>query len=178
MRKAISCHNALHSAVSLSFDEAKDPSSELYSNLQFPSTLTHVVPGCTRRTAIELHCLKERCEEEISLLTSEMERLVAFIHNQMKVLATEINKEVTADTNTLALGLKSLFLSKRAEFVKQLQTLKILWDDSVSIHLDQNEILTSYREFLDTNVPLEPDTSVENVGDCYLDSDSEHYSDY
>ena len=36
----------------------------------------------------------------------------------------------------------------------------------------------SYREFLDTNVPLEPDTSVENVGDCYLDSDSEYYSDY
>ena len=138
MRKAISCHNAIQSAVSLSLDEAKDPSSELYSNLQFPSSLTHVVPDCTRRTAIELRCLKERCEEEISLLTSEMERLVAFIHNQMKVLATEINKEVTADTNTLALGLKSLFLSKRAEFVKQLQTLKRLWDDSVSIHLDQN----------------------------------------
>jgi len=178
MRKAISCHNAIQSAANLSFEEAKDLSSELYSDLKFPLTLTHVVPNCTRRTAIELHCLKERCEEEITLLRSEMERLVAFIHNQMKVLTTEITEEVTTDTNILKLGLNSLFLSKRAEFLKQPQTLKRLWDDSITIPLDGNEILKSYQEFMDTNVPLEPDTSVDNVGDCHLDSDSEYDSDY
>lgn len=131
MRKAVACHNAIHSAVSLSFDEAKDPSSQLYSNLQFLPTLRHVVPNSTRTMAIKLHCLKEHCEEEISLLTSEMERLAAFIHNQMKVLAAELTKEVSANTSNLALGLKSLFLSKQAEFVKQLQILKRLWGESV-----------------------------------------------
>jgi len=68
MKKAIACHNAIPGAATLTFDTVKDPSSDLYTNLQSLLSLTHVVPNSTRRTAIELHCLKEGCEEEIALL--------------------------------------------------------------------------------------------------------------
>ena len=111
MKKAIACHNAIPGAATLTFDAVKDPSSDLYANLQSPPSLTHVVPNSTRRTAIELHCLKERCEEEIALLKTEMERLVAFLRKQINVLAIATNKEVTQETAKLTLGLNSLFLS-------------------------------------------------------------------
>ena len=124
MKKAIACHNAIPGAATLTFDAVKDPSSDLYANLQSPPSLTHVVPNSTRRTAIKLHCLKERCEEEIALLKTEMERLVAFLSKQINVLAMATNKEVTQETAKLTLGLNSLFLCKRAEHKKHLQTLK------------------------------------------------------
>jgi len=74
MKKAIACHNAIPGAATLTFDTVKDPSSDLYTNLQSLPYLTHV-PNSTRRTAIELHCLKEGCEEEITLLKGKWKGL-------------------------------------------------------------------------------------------------------
>ena len=71
MKKTIESQNAIQSAFTLSFNLAKDPSCELYANLQSCPHVEHVVPNVTRRMAIELHCLRKRCEEEINLVTSE-----------------------------------------------------------------------------------------------------------
>lgn len=177
MKKAIACHNAIPGAATLTFDAVKDPSSDLYANLQSPPSLTHVVPNSTRRTAIELHCLKERCEEEIALLKTEMERLVAFLRKQINVLAMATNKEVTQETAKLTLGLNSLFLSKRAEHKKHLQTLKRLWEETVSLPLEEDEFHMSYHEFLDTDMPSEVDAFLENVEECYPDSETDYESD-
>jgi len=56
----------------------------------------------------------------------EMDGLVAFIHNQMKVLATEINKEVTTDTNILKLGLR--ILAKPLRNIAYLSRLFVISD--------------------------------------------------
>lgn len=110
VKKTIACHNAIQGAAILTFDSVKDPSSDLYANVQSSSSLVHAIPNSTRRTAIELHCLKERCGEEISLVTSEMHRLVAFLRKQVTVLAMA-TEEVTEETAKVTLGLNSLFLS-------------------------------------------------------------------
>lgn len=176
VKKTIACHNAIQGAAILTFDSVKDPSSDLYANVQSSSSLVHAIPNSTRRTAIELHCLKERCGEEISLVTSEMHRLVAFLRKQVTVLAMA-TKEVTEETAKVTLGLNSLFLSKRAEYGKRLHSLKSLWGELVPIPLEENDIALSYHEFLDTNMPSEVDESIESIEDYYPDSDSEYDSD-
>ncbi|XP_078353471.1 uncharacterized protein LOC144638149 isoform X2 [Oculina patagonica] len=59
MRKTIASHNAIQGVSALNFDLAKDPSCELYANLQSCPEVEHVVPSATRRMVIELHCLRE-----------------------------------------------------------------------------------------------------------------------
>lgn len=176
VKKTIACHNAIQGAAILTFDSVKDPSSDLYANVQSSSSLVHAIPNSTRRTAIELHCLKERCGEEISLVTSEMHRLVAFLRKQVTVLAMA-TEEVTEETAKVTLGLNSLFLSKRAEYGKRLHSLKSLWGELVPIPLEENDIALSYHVFLDTNIPSEVDESIESIEDYYPDSDSEYDSD-
>lgn len=178
IKRTLTCHNAIQGAVRLTFDEVKDPSSDLYGDVESRPSLVQVVPNSTRRTAIELHCYKERCEEEISLLKTEMERLVAFIHKQMNVLATAItNTEETGEAAKRTLGLNSLFLSRQAGCVRQLQALKRLWGELVPT-LDLQEVSKSYHEFLDKNMFSEYtfNTEEENVDDC--SSDSDHDTDY
>ena len=172
MRKTIASHNAIHGASSLNFDLVKDPSCELYANLQSCPHTEHVVPNATRRMAIELHCLRERCEEEIELVTSEMNRLQAFYLKQNSILDSAISEEATTETPELKLGLNSLFLSKRAENGKQLQTLQSLWKDNASFLHEQNLIPVSFHELLDSTMLPQAD-EVENVEDSYSDSESD-----
>ena len=75
------------------------------------------------------------------------------------------------------LGLNSLFLSRQAGCVRQLQALKRLWGELVPT-LDLQEVSKSYHEFLDKNMFSEYtfNTEEENVDDC--SSDSDHDTDY
>ena len=132
MTKTIACHNAIHGADRLSFDVAKDPSSSVYANLQSSQLTTHVVPSATRRTVIELHCLKERCEEEIALLTSKMDHLISFFQKEINLLNTAIVNRVFGETSKWTIGLNSLLLSKKAEYVKNLHNLKRLWGQLIA----------------------------------------------
>lgn len=178
MKKAIASHNAIQGASTLSFDLAKDPSCELYANLQSCPHVEHVVPNATRRMAIELHCLRERCEEEINLVASEMNRLQAFYLKQNRILEAAMSKELATESADLTLGLNSLFLSKRAENVKQLHILQSLWKDTSSFHLEQNQIPSgSFYEFLDSSMlPLVG--AMEDVEESCSDSESDVDCDY
>lgn len=144
MKRTITCHNVLPGVAALTFDDVKDPSSDLYPNFQTSTPSGHAVANATRRNVIELHCLKERCEEEISLIKVEMLRLLAFLEKQMEVTAMAANAKVADEP--LERGLKSLLLLRRAEYTKNLQALKTLWVGLVDIPTNHNQVI-DYHQF-------------------------------
>lgn len=174
MKRTITCHNVLPGVAALTFDDVKDPSSDLYSNFQTSTPSGHAVANATRRKVIELHCLKERCEEEISLIRVEMLRLLAFLEKQMEVTTMAANAKVADEP--LELGLKSLLLLRRAEYTKKLQALKTLWVGLVDIPTNHNQVI-DYHQFLDDNVVSSGDTPLADVEDSDDDSASDYDSD-
>jgi len=174
MKRTITCHNVLPGVAALTFDDVKDPSSDLYSNFQTSTPSGHAVANTTRRKVIELHCLKERCEEEISLIKVEMLRLLAFLEKQMEVTTMAANAKVADEP--LELGLKSLLLLRRAEYTKKLQALKTLWVGLVDIPTNHNQVI-DYHQFLDDNVVSRGDTPLTDVEDSDDDSASDYDSD-
>ena len=168
MKRTITCHNVLPGVAALTFDDVKDPSSDLYYNFQTSTPSGHTVANTTRRKVIELHCLKERCEEEISLTKVE---ILAFLEKQMELTTMAANAKVADEP--LELGLKSLLLLRRAEYTKKLQALKTLWVGLVDIPTNHNQVI-DYHQFLDDNVVSKGDTPLADVED----SDDDSASDY
>ena len=123
---------------------------------------------------IELHCLKERCEEEISLIKVEMLRLLAFVEKQIEVTTMAANAKVADEP--LELVLKSLLLLRRAEYTKKLQALKTLWVGLVDSPTNHNQVIESHQ-FLDDNVVSRGDTPLADVEDSDDDSASDYDSD-
>ena len=130
VKKTIACYNAIQSAAILTFDSVKDPSSDLYPNLQSSPTFLHAIPNSATRTAVELHCLKERCGEEISLLTIEMHRL----HKQMTILAMAFNSEGTEEAAKVTLGLNN-FVSFQTGWI---------WKAAILLEMSQGRTRSHY----------------------------------
>lgn len=78
MKKVIVFYNVIQGVFILSFDLVKDFFCELYVNLQFCFYVEYVVFNVMRRMVIEFYCLRERCEEEINFVVSEMNMLQVF----------------------------------------------------------------------------------------------------
>ena len=118
--------------------------------------------------------MKERCEEEISLIKVEMLRLLAFLEKQIEVTTMATNVKVADEP--LELGLKSLLLLRWAEYVKKLQALKTLWVGLVDISTNHSQVI-DYHQFLDDNVVSRGDTPLADVEDFDDDSASDYDSD-
>lgn len=99
-------------------------------NVQSSPTFLHAIPNSTTSTAIELHCLKERCGEEISLLTIEMHRL----HKQMTILAMAFNSDGTEEAAKVTLGLNN-FVSFQTGWI---------WKAAILLEMSQGRTRSHY----------------------------------
>ena len=75
----------------IDFDEAKEPESQLYSDLNM-ETVQDSVPFTVKRTAIDLHNFVERCKEEQELLGREVEKLISHYQSKKEVLESFITQ--------------------------------------------------------------------------------------
>lgn len=133
------------------FDEIKDPQSEIYSTVTQDQVYNSNVPTKIKKRLVELTCLKDRCQEELSMVKEEMETLVNFIRSQI----SEINKYATAKSacrDRFEKGLISTLLKKRFVHEKYLQSLKDSWKHVINIPVSNTELpfLSAYQEKVET----------------------------
>ncbi|PFX24093.1 hypothetical protein AWC38_SpisGene11304 [Stylophora pistillata] len=79
--------NSLLRILNFLFD-AKDPRSSICSEFQEEGD---TVPALVRRQIIDLFCLHNRCQEELELLKEEMNRLVSFLQNEIRLIDESVD---------------------------------------------------------------------------------------
>ena len=52
----------------VSFDEIKDPQSEVYSNIVQSQQQDPIIPSRLKKRLVDLTCMQDRCEEEIKMV--------------------------------------------------------------------------------------------------------------
>lgn len=81
--------NSCSLPLTITFDAVKDPDSDVWMEAHASGESATAVPVSIRRKAIDLYHLRNRCQEEISLLQSEMENtLEHFIQQHQLLLST------------------------------------------------------------------------------------------
>jgi hypothetical protein len=96
----------------ISFEEAKNPSSTVYSSVTTVSLPSSRLPASVKRRLIELHCLGERCSEEISLIKADLTNLKAFYEGQLVTIHRVIGQD-PIDNSKLSFGLQSMLRRKQ-----------------------------------------------------------------
>ena len=89
--------------------------------------------------AIDLFCLKERCQEEIVLLKKGMLEFSSFFLGQIKIIESFLGQEMLEKK---VIGLRSLALSKMFLSAAIIQSLEKMWFDIVVIPVPDRNILT------------------------------------
>jgi len=120
LNKLLTKSNALLSGVSseISFEEAKNPLSTLYGDSTVRTEIPACLPSPLKRKLIDTYCLCERCSEELSFLSEEVQRLKSFYESQISVIDDVIQR-------TTDLGIHSLLLKKKTVHSRELYNLKL-----------------------------------------------------
>lgn len=147
------------------FEDAKDPSNGVYSDLT-PQALDLSLPYPMRRSLIELHCLRKRCEEERVLVKDEMRRLVSFYTDQRALIASHLDLVANGAVSAYSLGLRNLLLSMMADYHQHLLFLKKIWGGIVDVKV--HDACPSFAELTGTNIVpvprvLEDDYDIEDI---------------
>ena len=111
----------------LEFDQAKDPESDLYCNLNNQPSNSDI-PFSIKRAAINLHNFLERCKEEQAHLLLEVKRLFSYYFEEKETLESYV-EESTTDYSKLARGIKVVIKTKLCEINNTLY-----WLGSILLH--------------------------------------------
>ncbi|XP_028416218.1 uncharacterized protein LOC114540132 [Dendronephthya gigantea] len=114
----------------LAFDDVKDPESYLFQDFKSIDDDENNVPFSVKRTVIDLHCLTERCKEEIELINIEVARLVKY-HLVRKATFQEIVEKHNADHALHMRGLSCVMQKRAYEEENKLYLLRQTLSDSV-----------------------------------------------
>ena len=87
----------VHDSPRILYDDAKDPRSSIYGPAVQQEGDT--VQALIRRQIIDQFCLQTRCQEELDLLKEEMNRLVSFLQNEIRLLDETVDS-LLPDTDT------------------------------------------------------------------------------
>lgn len=119
LQKCLGTINAL-GGEEITFDVAKDPKSGLYCNETPPMHENDNVPLATKKQLIGLHCLRERCHEEIDLVKVEMIRILTHNFKQIQIIDEYLE---ALGPSVHESGLRALLFQKK-----------------MSIHLEQSQL--------------------------------------
>ena len=92
------------------YDDAKYPRSSIYSEVQEEGD---AVPALVRSQIIDLSCLHNRCQEELELLKEEMNRLVSFLQNEVRLIDESVNALLPHTNTPLNAGVIACLKKKR-----------------------------------------------------------------
>lgn len=106
------------------YDDAKDPRSSIYSEVQEEGD---TVPALVRRQIIDLFCLHNRCQEELELLKEEMNRLVSFLQNEIRLIDESVEALLPLTDNPLNAGMITCLKKKRMIHCNHISSLLRLW---------------------------------------------------
>ena len=78
------------------------------------------IPALVRRQIIDLFCLHNRCQEELELLKEEMNRLVSFLQNEIRLIDESVDAHLPYTDNPLNAGVIACLKKKRMIHCKYL----------------------------------------------------------
>ena len=114
------------SGKTIGFDEVKDPCSSLYYTEGGTDAPAGAIPSDFRGKIINLYCMKRRCEEELEMLSQEMERLENFLVSKIEMVESAV-QTLASDTDRFSSGMRSMVLNIRAATLKELVVLQKKW---------------------------------------------------
>lgn len=163
----------------LQFDEISYPEAEIWATLEGlnPTPSVSVVPFKTKRRVIDLHFMVKRCEEEIDLLTSDMQECWLYFTRQREALVSAYSF-LQDDHDLFNLGKQSLVLQQVMHVECKLLKLHRIFSAYISIQLPVLLLLNNdtSNDISDTDTHQQ----LENLNDVYIllpDSVDDIYSD-
>lgn len=165
MNQGLATLNGLMGDEMVTFEDIKDPSGELYCQLNL-SNDTNNVPADIKKKLVHLMCLEDRCKEEKILVKEEMLRFFTFISEQINAITSYLEKE------SVDRGLMSLLQQKVDVYKKNLQLLTWMCKDSVLFPTFEEPVQT-YLQFSEVDIEIETPTDVEDLYDFSLFEDLE-----
>lgn len=139
----------------LQFNEVKDPSSDVYGSLVLGSANNNIIPYSMKKRIVQLYCLKKRCQEEQSLVSIEMDRLISFYQMQSTHISAHVDRLKSASENSEHLytsGLTNLLLSLKSKYTRNLLFLGDAWKDVKVVTVDG--LCPTFIELADRNIML------------------------
>ena len=118
--------NKTTAGETLTFDDVKDPCSEIYSMCALPCS-TSAVPGSFKSKLVQLLSLKDRCEEEEVMVKKEMLRLATIYSGQLEKISSFLG-----NTGSIDRGLRSLFLQKMDLNQRHFHLLRKVWGEAIT----------------------------------------------
>ena len=131
MKKHMACLNTLCDE-DVSFDEIKDPQSEVYSNIVQSQQQDPIIASRLKKRLVDLTCMQDRCEEEVKMVKNEMLTFLKFIQSQDWIIDNYL-RENSDCADVSKNGLRCHFLQKRVALQKYLQSLKDTWKHIIEI---------------------------------------------
>ena len=93
------------------------------------------------KKTVNLLSLKDRCKEELVLLTDEMSALWSFFCNRIEVIESLVSKEVCSEEQKV---LRSVALTKQLHYHNELQSLK-MWSGIVELSIPDSPSNTTMK---------------------------------
>lgn len=155
----------------VTFNDAKDPNSEIYASFASVEATNEEIPLCVRRRIIELTELLMRCEEEESMLKAECKALLDAKIELLSMIKRKID-DLSDEANTFLHGLSAMLHNHLMQIEKEIIT------DKETYELFQLEIPTGIGpvecEYLASvkYQTLYDESDEESIAE-YSDSDSE-----
>jgi len=125
----------------VTFDEVKDPQSEIYCNVVQSQHQDPLIPFKLKKRLVDLTCMQDRCEEEVKMVKTEVVTFVNFVQSQDNIIEQYL-RENGESTDVLKNGLRCHLLQKRVTLQKYLQSLSSTWKHVIEIPTFQTPVVS------------------------------------
>ena len=153
------------------YDDAKDPKSSIYSEVQEEGD---TVLALVRKQIIDLFCLHNRCQEELELLKEEMNRLVSFLQNEIRLIDESVDAYLPYTDNPLNAGVIACLKKKRMIHCNHISSLLLLWGGILDSPkpIGHAEVAKTYANLSGIDYPLDDEKSDESMMEEVVDDEA------
>lgn len=134
----ISLINGMNENVNITFDDVKDPNGEIYRGI-VPRDIETEVPSRVKNKAVDLLCLRDRCEEELSMVKREMSSVVSFFVRQIEIIRSFTGEEASSDEQR---GVRSLAIELMTCYQNRIKMVNELWSGLIFFPMREDDVET------------------------------------
>lgn len=164
-----------HDSPRILYEDAKDPRSSIYGPAVQQEGDT--VPALIRRQIIDQFCLQSRCQEELDLLKEEMNRLVSFLQNEIRLIDETVDSLVPVTDTPFNAGLIACLKRKRMIHCNHISSLLSLWhkilDAPETVDHAELQLVKTYA-YLSGISYLQDENSDELSGESMMEEDADN----
>ena len=180
LKKLLAQTNALvfpvDSVKDITFEEAKNPASAIYVEMSNQQHAHHIQPS-VKAHLITLHCLQQRCLEEISLLKSEVQLVIEFYNEQLTIIRERVEESQEGKSENFVRGLHSLLRGKEKLITFELVQLHNVWKTHFQVECINITPPNMFELVADAPVSFLHQTSIDDESTLEFDDESDIVTD-